>query len=284
MSINPSNLQKQSYKIKSSHGGWVTFDCTWKVSKRKIPVMIFCHGFKGFKDWGAWNLLADFMAEEGFLFLKMNFSHNGVDPEFLSDITRPDLFAENTISKELEDLEAVLQWVKSDENPQKELINYEINLIGHSRGAATALIKTIHSSDVKRLAMWAPVADFSKFVEDSDGSWKETGVKHFTNSRTGESLPLNYAFVEDYLQNESFLDPKRNISKMDKPLFLAHGTEDENLPIEHTRTMYRFVSHSIMIEIEGAGHTFGATHPYTETILPENLTLLAEETAEFFNM
>jgi hypothetical protein len=39
-----------------------------------------------------------------------------------------------------------------------------------------------------------------------------------------------------------------------------------------------------MIEIEGAGHTFGATHPYTETILPENLTLLAEETAEFFNM
>ena len=25
----------------------------------KQPVVIFCHGYKGFKDWGCWNLVAD---------------------------------------------------------------------------------------------------------------------------------------------------------------------------------------------------------------------------------
>lgn len=283
MSVS-SQIEKSEHIIKASHGARVTFDCTWKISKTKMPVVIFCHGFKGFKDWGAWHLVADYMAREGFLFLKMNFSHNGVDPENLSEITRPDLFAKNTLSLELEDIKSVIQWLKGDENPLKENITDDIYIIGHSRGAATALIATIANSSIKKLAMWAPVADFTSFIQDNDGKWKETGVKYILNSRTGERLPMNYTFVEDYLENETRLDPKKNISKMDKPLFLAHGTEDETLPIEHTRTMYRFVSHSIMIEVENAGHTFGVTHPHLDPTMPEPLELLAEETAEFFNL
>ncbi|HEX9827331.1 MAG TPA: hypothetical protein VGA80_12080 [Flavobacteriaceae bacterium] len=23
------------------------------------PIIVFCHGYKGFKDWGAWNLMAE---------------------------------------------------------------------------------------------------------------------------------------------------------------------------------------------------------------------------------
>lgn len=284
MSVGESPIQKESFEIKSTGGAAVTFDCTWKPSKKKIPVIIFCHGFKGFKDWGAWNLVAESMAEEGFYFVKFNFSHNGVDPTNLSDITRPDLFAKNTISIELQDLQALIKWVSSDENPQNEILNQEIYLIGHSRGAVTALIESVQNSAVKKLALWAPVADMSKFTDDPDGSWKSKGVKYFQNSRTGTDLPLNYTFVEDFEINENRFDPKRIISKMDKPLFLAHGTEDETLPIRHTRTMYQFVSHSIMIEIEGTGHTFGAVHPFQESELPEALALLTEETAEFFNM
>ena len=30
------------------------------------PLIIFCHGYKGFKDWGAWDLMAKAFADAGF--------------------------------------------------------------------------------------------------------------------------------------------------------------------------------------------------------------------------
>ena len=41
-------------------------------NKEKLPLVIFCHGYKGYKDWGAWNLMAEKFAENGFFF-KANF-------------------------------------------------------------------------------------------------------------------------------------------------------------------------------------------------------------------
>ena len=37
------------------------------------PLIIFCHGYKGYKDWGAWSLMAERFAEEGYGFVKFNF-------------------------------------------------------------------------------------------------------------------------------------------------------------------------------------------------------------------
>ena len=34
------------------------------------PIVIFCHGYKGFKDWGAWNLMAKSIAEAGICIIK----------------------------------------------------------------------------------------------------------------------------------------------------------------------------------------------------------------------
>ena len=55
------------------------------------PLIIFCHGYKGFKDWGAWNLMAEAFAKIGFCFIKFNFSHNGGTIE--QPIDFPDLEA-----------------------------------------------------------------------------------------------------------------------------------------------------------------------------------------------
>ena len=50
-------------------------------------LVVFCHGFKGFKDWGAWHLVAEKFAQDGFIFLKFNFSHNGIGQEDLQSLT-----------------------------------------------------------------------------------------------------------------------------------------------------------------------------------------------------
>ncbi|MDH5398779.1 MAG: dienelactone hydrolase, partial [Cyclobacteriaceae bacterium] len=41
------------------------------------PLVLFVHGFKGFKDWGFWDIVANMFAEAGFIFIKINLSHNG---------------------------------------------------------------------------------------------------------------------------------------------------------------------------------------------------------------
>ena len=35
----------------------------------KLPLVIFVHGYKGYKDWGAWNLMAEKFAKNGFYFV-----------------------------------------------------------------------------------------------------------------------------------------------------------------------------------------------------------------------
>ena len=43
----------------------------------QAPLVIFSHGFKGFKDWGAFNIVSESFAQQGISFLKFNFSYNG---------------------------------------------------------------------------------------------------------------------------------------------------------------------------------------------------------------
>ncbi|QQR97120.1 MAG: hypothetical protein IPK18_09490 [Sphingobacteriales bacterium] len=36
----------------------ITLDVHFKEAPQKLPVVLFVHGFKGFKDWGHFNLIA----------------------------------------------------------------------------------------------------------------------------------------------------------------------------------------------------------------------------------
>ena len=63
--------------LEGKHSKPILTDVFFKEDKTKKPIVIFCHGYKGFKDWGAWNLMAETFVKAGFFFIKFNFSHNG---------------------------------------------------------------------------------------------------------------------------------------------------------------------------------------------------------------
>ena len=48
-------------------------DAYYPEGAEKLPLVIFVHGYKGYKDWGAWDLMAEKFAEAGFFFVKFNF-------------------------------------------------------------------------------------------------------------------------------------------------------------------------------------------------------------------
>jgi uncharacterized protein len=61
-------------------------------------LIIFVHGFMGFKDWGAWHLVQEYFTEKGFAFCKFNLSHNGGTVQNGIDFPDEESFARNTYS------------------------------------------------------------------------------------------------------------------------------------------------------------------------------------------
>ena len=45
--------------IQGKHQKPIVTDVFYNEAQQPQKVIIFCHGYKGFKDWGAWNLMAE---------------------------------------------------------------------------------------------------------------------------------------------------------------------------------------------------------------------------------
>jgi dienelactone hydrolase len=116
----------------------IVYDLYYKDSEQPLPVVIFAHGYKGFKDWGPWHLVAEAFADAGFCFIKFNFSHNGGTVEQPIDFPDLEAFAQNNYSIELDDLKRVIDFVES-ENGKSLPKASTISLIGHSRGGGVCL-------------------------------------------------------------------------------------------------------------------------------------------------
>lgn len=264
----------------------LTTDIFFKKNQLSKPIVIFCHGFKGFKDWGAWHLVAENFAENNFVFLKFNFSHNGIGSENLTEFTNLEAFSNNTYSKELYDLETMLEYVLSDDFcvPETEVDKSRIYLVGHSRGGGIVAIKTAESNNVKKAALWASISTFDRFgTPESVAQWKREGVRNFPNMRTGQDMFISYSFYEDFDKNRSRLDIEKAVSTIEKPLLVAHGTSDEAVGYSHALRLKNCSKQGELFAIENGNHVFGAMHPWKQNFLPADLLKVVNKTIEFFN-
>ena len=202
-------ILKNNYIIESRHQKPIVIDTTRVADKERMPLIIFCHGYKGFKDWGAWHLMANAFARAGFLFLKFNFSHNGGTVEQPIDFPDLEAFGNNNYTKELDDLKCVIDWVfKNDAIKNTNLNN--ITLIGHSRGGGIACIKAEEDPRIKQIISLASVSSYgrrSPMNEDLE-QWKQEGVKYVLNGRTKQRMPHYYQFYEDFIKNRARLTIK----------------------------------------------------------------------------
>ncbi len=243
----------------------ILFDLYFKEEKTNKPVVIFCHGYKGFKDWGTWNLMAQSFAEAGFCFIKFNFSHNGGTVEDPIDFPDLDAFANNNYSKELEDLDRIINYLETE----------EVSLIGHSRGGGIVLIKAEEDSRVKKVITWAGVSDFRvRFQEDSDAfeQFRNTGVTYVENSRTKQQLPHYWQFYENFIANEERLTIQRAVQDLSKPLLIIHGDADTTVDLKEAQLLHKWNRSKSKLEIiPESNHVFGATHPWLAPHMPADL-------------
>lgn len=247
------------------------------------PVVI-SHGFKGFMDWGHFPLVGEKIAERGHVVVMFNYSHNGTSSESPSDFVRLDLFAKNTYSRELFDLDKVLDEVEKSEVLQSIGINGKsVTLIGHSRGGGIAITKTAKDARIQKMITWASIGSFGAFFGqniDMLEQWKTDGVMYTYNARTGQQMPLNYSLYEDVLSH-----PELNIyeaaSKINVPWLIIHGEDDPTVPVSVAHHLKSIQPNATLFVMEEAHHNFGGKHPLDDTADFEQINLLAQKTIEF---
>lgn len=277
---------KVDFVVYPGHGRPFTADATFAQDGQPKPVVIFTHGFKGFKDWGHFNLLARYFAEQGFVFVKFNFSYNGTTVADDSDVHDLEAFGRNNFSLELDDLEALIDLLHdAGRGPinQKELNLDKLFLLGHSRGGGAVILKAAEDPRIKAVATWAAVSDYDqRWAPGVMEQWQRDGVQWIANSRTGQQMPLYYQLVENFQQNKARLDIPQVLPKMQQPLLILHGEQDETVPQQMARELKRRKPDAELHLLPQTNHSFGGKHPFDENELPEPARAAADLSIDFF--
>jgi uncharacterized protein len=227
-----------------------------------LPHVVVIHGFKGFMDWGFFPDVSRRIAGRGAVAVRFNMSGSGVG-EDLETFDEPERFETNTISRELEDLARVRDWVR-DAAPSG-VDRERAALIGHSRGGGVALLHAAGRRDLAALVAWSAVDDVDRHDPETRRLWRARGHLVVENARTGDRLRLGLDALEDLERNRERFDLVAACRRLAVPALLIHGEADEVVPLAGWRRLAAALDPSLhrTITLPGAGHTFGVAHPFT---------------------
>jgi uncharacterized protein len=246
------------------------------------PVIIYVHGFKGFKDWGSNPHVCESLARRGYYTVAFNFSRNGVEGHH-EEFTRLDRFEENTFTREVAELLEIIDAVEGLRLPHFERVDAErIGLLGHSRGGGIAILAACREPAVRAVSVWGSVATFDRYTDNQKERWRRDGFLESKNMRTGQEMRLGLGLLRDLELHRIELDIERAVRQLGRPLLIVHGEQDLSVRIEDGQQLFAAADPSLteFEPIPRTGHTFGAVHPFEGTT--EALDRAVELSARFF--
>ena len=215
----------------------------------------------GFKDWGFLPYVAERLARAGLAVVSFNFSGAGVG-EASDKFDEPERFGHNTYTKELHDLDVVLEAVTSgafDFRPSA------YGLFGHSAGGGIAVLRAAQDERVRALVTWAAVARFGRLIAPLTDELRRTGTARVSSQRSGRELPLYRDMLDDLdAHGAGPLDVVRAAGAVRAPWLIVHGTADQTVPWGDGRDLHHAAraGERELFLVDGAGHGFGAGHPW----------------------
>jgi fermentation-respiration switch protein FrsA (DUF1100 family) len=231
------------------------------------------HGFKGFKDWGMFPLVAERLARAGMSAVSFNVSGSGVDD--LGEFSRGEQFGRNTYTAELEDLHRTIQAVKGGSSLDFPAPT-SLGLLGHSRGGGMSILEAGRNRDIDALVTWAAIGTVDRWSSEAKAAWRRRGFVNIQNARTGQVIPLGTGVLDDIETNAGSLDIMAAAGKIRAPWLIVHGESDETVDVtDATDLKQASPSGAELLIIPGGGHTFGAAHPLKDVAPPLDQALNA---------
>ncbi len=281
-------ILKESGSVASSEGLPIRYDLYVPNGggSDSYPVVLFLHGFKGFKDWGPFPAACEEICSAGFAVVAINFSLNGIGDNLL-EFDRLDLFARETLSQDLKDVGSVIEALKKQDitSEKVQIETDRMGILGHSRGGHTAVAAAAEYTEIACLVTWSAVADYNaRWSDDMISDWEAKGVTEIKNGRTGQMMPVNKVVYEDALENADRVIALKRIQNLHLPALFIHAKGDDAVPFSEAEKLYR-ASPSAEKELKliaDAGHTFDTSHPFEEEEFPEAFETALTATINWF--
>jgi uncharacterized protein len=258
--MNQRNLIYKGYQGKEA-----LYDLFTTDEANDKPLLVFVHGYMGYKDWGAWNAMCQYWLDAGYSSAKLNLSRNGtkiICPTEFSDL---DAFGKSSYWSELQDIQLFLDHLEQTHGYTSFI------LVGHSRGGGLVLLAG-KDTRAKQVHCLAPISsiDYRFPKDDALQQWKNDGVYFRTNGRTKQDMPHYYSQYEEFLQHKDELSIEESCKQLNKPVFVYHGENDTSVkPFEGQEVA--LMCRGFFFLIADTEHTFGAVEPWIQENLPEKM-------------
>lgn len=248
----------------------------------KIPenwngkLVLFIHGYMGFKDWGCWNLVGQFFVDNSYGFASYNASHNGGTVDNPIDFPDTEAFSKNSYTNELQDFDHIVTDLEA------QLPSFELYIIGHSRGGGIAALQSAHQK-VAKWASWAGISSIEKRFPTGEAleEWRFNTIRYVKNGRTQQDLPHHFDQYLDFHANKERLNIQAHCEKNTKPCLILHGKEDTSVLIEEGEQLAKWTRKELAV-IENTQHTFNSAHPWNKEEMPQALLETCQQTLLFF--
>jgi alpha-beta hydrolase superfamily lysophospholipase len=135
--------------------------------------------------------------------------------------------------------------------------------MGHSRGGGICILQTARDPRVKALVTWSAISTIERWPAEQRLGWRKAGVLESKNTRTGQILPMYTGILDEIDGRPQELDIQSAARRVTVPWLLAHGSADESVPLREGEVLAACAGSRVrFLPIEGAGHTYGAVHPW----------------------
>lgn len=221
-------------EIRNQHGERLDF--TYHAGAAELStLLVLGHGVTGNKDRPLLVELAGRLAQTGIHALRLTFSGNG---------NSEGRFMDSTVSKEVEDLGAVLS----------ALPGWHVGYAGHSLGAAVGVLRASSDSRIKFLISLAGMAHTAAFAQrEFSGVTPGTGCMW-----ENPECPLAQAFLDDMVRVNSVTNAARQVRV---PWLFVHGLADDVVPPQDSRDLFAVANEPRrLVELPEADHIFSDHH------------------------
>ena len=281
------DIVKHKFSLKNSINKLINGDVYYPNNSYGLPLIIILHGFKGWKDWGFAPYISETFAINECISLIFNFSMNG-SPDDTGYLTEPENFANNTISRELEDvLQIIDAFPKGDIIPidlVEKLWNGNIYLLGFSLGGGISILTGLTCNKINKVCLWSSISSFNWYTPRQIEQWKKDGFFEFKNTRTNQVLRMNIGYLNDYYQNEETFNILERIKHLKSELMIVHSDDDITVPIKEANKLIEAANKELLKNniLKKTSHTFGVEHPFKRTT--KQLEEALDYTLKFFDL